>query len=106
MMPLYPDSPSACGHMQERVRGEQYDTLVDETVTALRARYGASLLVHWEDFAASNAFRLLAKYQSQVLGVLPRSAAMLLCPSSGPKTCQCAVMIMRQGSRLSALHGQ
>jgi hypothetical protein len=52
--------------MQERVRGSRYDALVDETVTALRARYGASLLVHWEDFAAGNAFRLLAKYQAQV----------------------------------------
>ena len=52
--------------MQERVRGGKYDALVDETITALRRRYGAALLVHWEDFAASNAFRLLAKYQAQV----------------------------------------
>lgn len=51
--------------MQERVRGERYDALVDEVVAALRARYGTSLLLHWEDFAASNAFRLLAKYQAQ-----------------------------------------
>lgn len=51
--------------VQERVRGGDYDALVDEVVAALRSRYGASLLLHWEDFAAANAFRLLAKYQAQ-----------------------------------------
>ena len=51
--------------VQERVRGDAYDALVDEVVAALRSRYGASLLLHWEDFAAANAFRLLAKYQAQ-----------------------------------------
>jgi len=53
-------------YLQERVRGEKYDNLVDEVVTCLRKRYGSSLVVHWEDFAASNAFRLLSKYRARV----------------------------------------
>lgn len=52
--------------LQERVRGERYDALVDEVVTCLRKRYGPSLVLHWEDFAASNAFRLLGKYRARV----------------------------------------
>ena len=51
---------------QERVRGDKYDELVDEIVDCLRQRYGPSLVIHWEDFAASNAFRLLAKYRERV----------------------------------------
>ena len=39
---------------------------VDETVTALRSRYGGALLLHFEDFASRNSFRLLARYRAQV----------------------------------------
>ena len=52
--------------LQERVRGSAYDGLVDELLLALKARYGPQVLIHWEDFGAGNAFRLLAKYQGQV----------------------------------------
>ena len=52
--------------MQERVKGSAYDKLVDELLAALKARYGPQVLIHWEDFGAGNAFRLLAKYQDQV----------------------------------------
>lgn len=52
--------------MQDRVTGQAYDNLVDELLTALRARYGPRVLIHWEDFGVGNAFRLLAKYQQQV----------------------------------------
>ena len=59
------EDPLYIGLPQRRVRGDAYDELVDETVKALRARYGPSLLVHWEDFKAANAYRLLAKYRAQ-----------------------------------------
>ena len=48
------------------MRGSAYDGLVDELLLALKARYGPQVLIHWEDFGAGNAFRLLAKYQEQV----------------------------------------
>ena len=60
------EDPLYIGLPQRRVRGDAYDELVDETVTALRARYGPALLVHWEDFASTNSYRLLAKYRAQV----------------------------------------
>jgi len=59
------DDPLYIGLPQRRVRGDAYDELVDETITALRARYGPALLIHWEDFKASNSYRLLAKYRAQ-----------------------------------------
>ncbi len=52
--------------MQERVRGEKYYQLVEEVVESLRQRYGPSLVIHWEDFAASNGFSLLSKYRERV----------------------------------------
>lgn len=54
--------------LQERVRGQQYDELIDELIGALRERYGAGLIVHWEDFNVRNSFRLLDKYVDQVCG--------------------------------------
>ena len=52
--------------MQERVRGQEYDELIDELIEALRERYGASFILHWEDFNVRNSFRLLDKYVAQV----------------------------------------
>ena len=57
------------------MRGAKYDALVDEVIGALRERYGRALLIHWEDFAARNSFRLLAKYQAQVHTLVPMSRA-------------------------------
>ncbi|KAK9823686.1 hypothetical protein WJX72_004630 [[Myrmecia] bisecta] len=59
------DDPLYVGLPQERMRGQQYDELIDELIRELRKRYGPAMLVHWEDFAARNSFRLLAKYQEQ-----------------------------------------
>ena len=53
-------------HVQERVRGQEYDEVIDELIQALRERYGASLILHWEDFNVRNSFRLLDKYVAQV----------------------------------------
>ena len=53
-------------HVQERVRGREYDDVVDELIEALRERYGASLILHWEDFNVRNSFRLLDKYVAKV----------------------------------------
>ena len=52
--------------MQERARGSKYVALIDELIDALRERYGSSLLVHWEDFAAKNSYRLLARARERV----------------------------------------
>jgi malate dehydrogenase (oxaloacetate-decarboxylating) len=49
------------GIRHARVRGEQYDRLIDAYVTTA-ARMFPHAMLHWEDFSAANARRILLKY--------------------------------------------
>jgi malate dehydrogenase (oxaloacetate-decarboxylating) len=53
------------GNRHARVRDERYDELIDAYVTAASKLFPHAML-HWEDFGASNARRILNKYASQV----------------------------------------
>jgi malic enzyme len=53
------------GWRHPRLRGQEYDDLVDEFVTAVRRRFPKALL-QWEDFKQWNAFRLLDRYRSEL----------------------------------------
>jgi malate dehydrogenase (oxaloacetate-decarboxylating)(NADP+) len=53
---------------RRRVRGDAYDRLLDETVAAIRARYGSGTLAHWEDLAPRNAFEVLRRFQDPARG--------------------------------------
>ena len=55
--------PLYVGDRRGRERGEKYDALLEELVRALKARYGPGVLVHFEDFAPRNAFRVLQKFR-------------------------------------------
>jgi malate dehydrogenase (oxaloacetate-decarboxylating)(NADP+) len=57
--------PLYLGLHQPRLRGEAYDALVDEFITAARARF-PGVVVQFEDFATSNAFRLLRRYRDRI----------------------------------------
>ena len=49
------------GNRHPRVRGERYDALIDAYVTAATKLFPHAML-HWEDFGASNARRILNRY--------------------------------------------
>jgi malate dehydrogenase (oxaloacetate-decarboxylating) len=57
--------PLYIGWQHERVRGAQYDELVEIFVSAVRQRW-PHVLLHWEDFAIGNANRLLTRYRDQL----------------------------------------
>jgi len=58
-------NPIYIGWRHHRVRGEDYDAFVDTFVQAVKQRW-PHVLLQWEDFAGSNAARLLARYRDQL----------------------------------------
>jgi malate dehydrogenase (oxaloacetate-decarboxylating) len=57
--------PLYLGWRHERVRGQEYDDFVEAVVTAIAHRW-PHVLLQWEDFAKSNASRLLARYRDRL----------------------------------------
>src|SRR5271168_1648125 len=57
--------PLYIGWQHERVRGAEYDELIEIFVNTVHRRW-PHVLLHWEDFAIGNANRLLARYRDQV----------------------------------------
>ncbi len=57
--------PIYIGWQHERVRGAEYDDFVEEFITAVTERW-PHVLLQWEDFAKSNATRLLERYRDRL----------------------------------------
>ena len=53
------------GIRQKRLRGSEYDDLVEEFISAARKLFPEAL-IQFEDFATRNAFRLLKKYRNRI----------------------------------------
>src|SRR5580658_3318020 len=53
------------GWKHARIRGQEYDDFVDAFVSAVKRRW-PHVLLQWEDFAGSNAARLLERYRDQL----------------------------------------
>ncbi|MDO5678210.1 MAG: NAD-dependent malic enzyme [Propionibacteriaceae bacterium] len=53
------------GERHARVRGERYDQFVDTFVQAARKVF-PNAMIHWEDFGANNAHRLLNTYRDEI----------------------------------------
>jgi malate dehydrogenase (oxaloacetate-decarboxylating) len=58
-------SPLYIGWRHHRIRGEEYDAFVDTFVKAVEKRW-PHVLLQWEDFARTNATRLLERYRDQL----------------------------------------
>ncbi len=59
------NDPLYIGNKHPRIRGEEYDDLVEEFVLAVQQVF-PSAMIQFEDFANANAFKLLQKYRDQV----------------------------------------
>jgi malate dehydrogenase (oxaloacetate-decarboxylating) len=57
--------PIYIGWQHNRVRGQEYDDFVEAFVTAVRKRW-PKILLQWEDFAGTNAARLLERYRDRL----------------------------------------
>ena len=57
--------PLYLGLQRERLRGQDYDALVEEFIAAAREVF-PSAVIQFEDFATDNAFRLLERYRDRI----------------------------------------
>lgn len=64
--PKVGDDPFYVGLRQKRVRGAEYDELIDEFVKAVQVVFPRAL-IQFEDFGNSTAFGILEKYRNHVL---------------------------------------
>ncbi|EJD74104.1 malic enzyme [Loa loa] len=59
------NDPFYIGLRRKRVRGAEYDRLIENFFLACRKRFGQKVLVQFEDFANQNAYRLLDIYRNK-----------------------------------------
>jgi malate dehydrogenase (oxaloacetate-decarboxylating) len=100
------DDPMYVGARHPRVTHERYDRFVDRFVRATEKLFPQALL-HWEDFGADNATRLLQRYRSSVCtfnddvqgtGAVVLAAAYVASAASGLPLAEQRVVVFGAGS--------
>ena len=59
------NDPIYVGWQHNRIRGQEYDDFIEAFVIAVERRW-PHILLQWEDFAGSNAARLLERYRNRL----------------------------------------
>ena len=60
------DDPMYMGYRHPRIRGAQYEEIIEKFVLAVKRNYPDALL-QWEDFGKSTAFKNLDRYRNRIL---------------------------------------
>jgi len=58
------NDPMYMGLKHKRIRGKEYDDLIKEFIDACQDKYGREVLIQFEDFGNSNAFRILDNHKN------------------------------------------
>lgn len=108
------NDPLYLGWRRERVRGADYDAFVEAFVSAVKRRF-PRVLLQWEDFAKSNAARLLERYGERVCsfnddiqgtGAVTLAAVMAATAITRTRMSEQRVVLLGAGSAAAGIAGQ
>lgn len=106
--------PLYLGWRHARVRGPEYDAFVEAFISALTKRF-PRVLLQWEDFAKSNAARLLERYCKRVCsfnddiqgtGAVTLAAVMAASSITQTRMSEQRVVMLGAGSAAAGIAGQ
>jgi malate dehydrogenase (oxaloacetate-decarboxylating) len=107
------DDPLYLGWRHARIRGPEYDAFVEAFISAVTKRF-PRVLLQWEDFAKSNAARLLERYCKRVCsfnddiqgtGAVTLAAALAATAITQTRMSQQRVVILGAGSAAAGIAG-